>query len=382
MRTGKQGADRYVTGGTEWEKYTLQDLVKMVADQASAPQLERLADDWRAAGSEVVDAADLLTKALDELMDYWSGAAAEQARQDVALNAQWVADLGETAHKIGDPIQEAAGALKAAQDAMPEIPAKPAVPPALAADSAARGLEAGGPLVSAINGTAAGAESAFTAEQEEAKLKAMAVEAMKRFEGAAIGIDQATPQFEERATVLREHPEDKPPVPLPTPAPGNWIDTTVSYATDVEMRWAVLTAGGDPGTAAQGFDNATSHATAGSGSAGGAAGYGGGASFGGGGGSSADGSAARAPLQPGGAVGATEALPGGTRTGLPAAGVAAAGGQAGGSGSGMGMGGMPMGGAGMGGGQGDSGEHRRRYPYDAEDPFALDQKASPPVIGL
>ncbi|MFC7613087.1 hypothetical protein ACFQV2_05070 [Actinokineospora soli] len=46
---------------------------------------------------------------------------------------------------------------------------------------------------------------------------------------------------------------------------------------------------------------------------------------------------------------------------------------------------MPMGGAGMGAGAGSAGEgaeHRRRYPYDAENPFANDQKASPPVIGL
>ncbi|SDC99515.1 WXG100 family type VII secretion target [Actinokineospora iranica] len=376
MGTG-QADDRYVTGGVNWESYSLEDLVKMVAEQASAPQLERLADDWRAAGAEVVDAADVLSAALEELMTFWSGAAAEQARTDVALNAQWVADLGETARQIGDPIQEAAGALKAAQDAMPEIPPKPAVPPALAADSAAAGLDSGGPLASAIAGTAAGSESAFTAQQEEARLKAMAVEAMKRFEGAAIGIDQATPQFEDRGTALRPRPVE----PSPPRLPHDWLDTTVSYTTDVEMRWSALTAG-EPGTSVQGFEDAGSRYTGGAVS--GSGGFGGGGFSGGGLGSApgagegSGGATTRPPLPPGVAVGVTEAVPGGLRPG--AGGAVAA--SAGTHGGGMGMGGMPMAG-GLGMGQGGAGnEHRRRYPYDADDPFALDQKASPPVIGL
>ncbi|WP_146107913.1 hypothetical protein V5P93_001025 [Actinokineospora auranticolor] len=378
--TGRQADDRYVTGGVNWESYSLEQLVKMVAEQASAPQLERLADDWRAAGTEVVDASDVLRRALDDLMDFWSGTAAEQARTDVALNAQWVADLGETAHQIGDPIQEAAGALKAAQDAMPDLPDKPAVPPAQAADSAARGLDAGGPLVSAITGTAAGAESAFTAEQEQAQLKVRAVEAMKRFEGAAIGIDQATPRFEERGTELRPEPGDPgtpqfPPIRQPPSLPPGGIDGRISYETDVRLRWESLTASGDPGTAVQSLDSSAG---------GGSAGIGGG--FGGGGGGAAYGGAdaGRAALQPGGSVGVTEAVTGGGRAPVPmggGGGLAAASGSAG-AGAGMGVGGMPMGGAGMGAGGSESGEYRRRYPYDAEDPFALDQKASPPVIGL
>ncbi|WP_018684067.1 WXG100 family type VII secretion target [Actinokineospora enzanensis] len=363
----QQGRDEYVTAGYNWESCSLEQLVKMVTDQASAPQLERLADDWRAAGTEVVDAADVLSTALDELMNYWSGSAAEQARHDVALNAQWVSDLGETAKQIGDPIQEAAGALKAAQDAMPDLPTKPPVPPAQAADSAARALQSGGPLVSAISGTAAGTQSAFTAEQEQAKLKAMAVEAMKRFEGAAIGIDRATPAFEARDTVLHEHPQDPGPALPPPP------QTPVSYITDIEMRWAMLTANGsDPGTAVQSFDNAPGHPGTGT-----SAGYGGSAAIGG-----APASGDARPLGVGGAVGATEALASGpTRTFSPGNVPAAA--STGGAGSGTGMGGgMPMGAGGMGGHGDSAGEHRRRYPYDAEDPFALDQKASPPVIGL
>ncbi|MFC7613086.1 WXG100 family type VII secretion target [Actinokineospora soli] len=119
---GAGSADRYVVGGVNWESYTLEALIAMVADNASPAQLVQLADDWRQAGSEVSDSAAVLETALAQLMEFWSGTAAEQAREDVAANAQWLADLGDTAHQIGDPIQEAAGALKAAQDAMPALP--------------------------------------------------------------------------------------------------------------------------------------------------------------------------------------------------------------------------------------------------------------------
>lgn len=372
MGSGQQGADRYVTGGVNWEAYSLEDLVAMVAENASAPQLERLADDWRAAGAEVTDAAAVLATALEELMQYWSGAAAEQARADVAINAQWVGDLGETARQIGDPVQEAAGALKAAQDAMPEIPPTPPVDPALAVDAADRGAIVGGPMAAAINATAAGADSAFAAQQEQAQLKAVAVEAMRRFEGAALGIDAATPRFEERDTELRPRP-DAPRVPHPP----DWVPTEpVSYVTDVELRWLALT-GGNSGTTAQSLDNT---GTSGSGgSSGGGGGYGGGA-VGGAGGTAALGSpAARGPLQAGQQTGITESFqnPVKAATAGPVPHAASA------TGHGGMAGGMPMGGMGAGAGQGgDQGEHRRRYPFDADDPFALDQKASPPVIGL
>ena len=44
------------------------------------------------------------------------------------------------------------------------------------------------------------------------------------------------------------------------------------------------------------------------------------------------------------------------------------------------MGATPMGAGGMMGAAAQA--HRRRVPYDADDPFDTGQKASPPVIGL
>ncbi|GGS13076.1 PPE domain-containing protein [Actinokineospora fastidiosa] len=360
---GAGNGDRYVVGGVNWESYTLEALIAMVSDNASPVQLEQLADDWRQAGNEVSDAATVLETALAQLMTFWSGYAAEQARADVAANARWLGDLGETAHQIGDPIQEAAGALKAVQDAMPDLPPEALVPPARAADGADAGLNNGGALGAAISGTATGAESAFNAEAEQARLKEVAVEAMRRFEGAAIGIDEATPAFTEPTDTSPPMPRE-PHVPAPQPAPHT------PRPTD-EERWNDLTGGGT--TASGTVDDPPVRSTPGGGAP---------TPFGGGTtglNESPHGGPARQPVGAGPTVGLTETFnPGNRPAAAPTGGAIAA--SAGGAGAGMG--GMPMG-AGMGAGAGgDANEHRRRYPYDAENPFANDQKASPPVIGL
>ncbi|HEY0454629.1 PPE domain-containing protein [Actinophytocola sp.] len=372
-------SDYYVSGGVNWAGFTLEQLVSMVADQASAPQLERLALDWRSTGDGVVDAADYLADALDDLMNYWSGASAEKARHTVALNAQWVADLGTTARDMGSPIEEAAGALKSAQEAMPKLPA---VPPVEQPGSAPQGAEqvaalTGSPLGAAVGATAAGSESAFAAQAEQAELKRVAVETMQRFEAAAVGIDRATPRFlgQNNKLVPRDdglHHD---------PGSGVWI-SQISTATGVDVRWQILTSLPDGATAAQRASGDVA-----SGNMGSLTGTGfGGLGVGGGGGGMLMGGlgAGRSALGGlGGGDGAERvgavpnrgaALPT-TPSGAVIGGVNSAGGMNGA------MGAAPMG-AGMGMGAGAAQPHRRRFPFDADDPFDTGQKASPPVIGL
>jgi hypothetical protein len=372
--------DRYVTGGTNWDSYELPQLIAMVTDKVDLRGLAGLADDWRWTGNELVETADGLGSALDGLMDFWSGAAARQARTDVALNAQWLSDLGATAYQIGTPVEEAAGALKAAQDQMPELPdVDPAIAPGSAWDGASAAGFAGGPLGAAIGATAAGTESAAQAQLAETELKRQAVETMRRFETAAMGIDQAIPVFEGPSSVLRPRPDPrrpKPPDTRPAPPP-----------TDPGHSWQDLTGGGSQtGTSAQGFGG---HGGAGSHS---------GTLAGTGTGAFRDGSDRHGGLVgaggPGGRIGGAGSESGGPGTGTarPPAGERAPGvlpaASAGmidpdGHPGGAAGGGAPMGGgmgAGAGGGTGN--DHRRRFPFDADEPFALDQKASPPVIGL
>jgi uncharacterized protein YukE len=356
--------DHYVTGHTNWESYELPQLIAMVNEKVDIPALVRLADDWRYAGDDLMDSAQELGDALDRLMDFWSGDAAEQARNNVALNAQWVSDLGETAREIGDPVEEAAGALKAAQDQMPDLP--PVTPPMGSAPAGAtNGDAAGGPLGAAIGGVAAGSESAAEASEQEAKLKLQAVETMRRFETAAMSIDESIPEFAGPSTTLHPDPRDNVPGPRPIQGPPS----TVIVDSNTTMTWQHLTGSG---TSAADF-----------GGRGGGAAHGGGfAGVGGGGGSVTPGAPTPGHLPaPSGAVsGATPPPPiervGGT---LPAAAALPAEmeGHAGG------MGGAPMGGGmGMGAGAGTGNDHRRRFPFEEEDPFSPNQKASPPVIGL
>jgi hypothetical protein len=347
--------DRYVSGGVNWDAFTLEALVAMVSDKASVPQLERLADDWRETGQGVVVAADYLADALDDLMNFWSGASANQARHTVALNAQWIGDLGVTAKDMGGPIDEAAGALRSAQEAMPKLPETPAqtVPgsaPRGAEDAAA--VTDGSPLGAAVGATAAGTESAFQSQAEQEELKRIAVETMQRFEAAALGIDEATPQFQGQNETLRPRADGVLP-----DQDDRWLQQ-VDAAAGVEERWQLLTGMTDASAATA---RASASVTAGGfgGDAAGAGPVAGLGTLGGG------------PDRLGAVIGARPGLPVPTPGfGSPAVGTT----------PGMtGPIGAPMAGAGtQPGGQ----EHRRRVPFEDDDPFDTGETASKPVIGL
>ena len=371
--------DFYVNGGVNWPGFTLPELVSMVADQASVPQLERLALDWRTAGDGIVDTADYLADALDDLMNYWTGSSAEAARHTVALNAQWVSDLGTTAHDMSGPIDEAAGALKAAQEAMPTLPdvapvAQPGSAPINAEQAAAL---TGSPLGGAVAAAAAGSRSAFTAQAEQATAKRVAVETMQRFETAAVGIDRATPRFLGQNDTLV--PRDDLVL---DPGSGTWV-SQVTTTTGIDMRWKVLTNLPLDATAAQravgGIDGSNFGLISGSySSIGGIGGAGAGAMNLGpiAGGASALGglNGGEGPDRFGGAIPTRGgALPATTASGV-------IGGANSPHGVGGPMGATPMGAGGMMGAAAQA--HRRRVPYDADDPFDTGQKASPPVIGL
>jgi hypothetical protein len=369
---GRTG-DRYVSGGVNWTAFTLQQLVNMVADKASVPQLERLADDWRDTGDGVTVASDYLAEALDDLMNFWSGRSADQARHTVALNAQWIGDLGVTAKEMGDPIDEAAGALKSAQEAMPKLPeTPPATGSAPQGADAIAALTGDSQLGAAVGGTAAGTESALEAQAEQEKLKLIAVETMQRFEAAALGIDEATPQFEGQSTVLRPRVDE-----TDLDVDGDLWRTKVDTATGVDARWQALTGLTDASAATQRGTTAMSDFSGGFAS-------GGGSTLGGGGG------VVSGPVGGGGTLGDTpDRVGGGSGGARPGLSVTASGAVSATGAMSPGMTGpigAPMGGA-MGGGMGAQAggqQHQRRVPFDGDDddPFDTGQTASKPVIGI
>jgi hypothetical protein len=192
-RQERETNDHYVTGGVHWDGFSLEHLIKMVAERASPQQLNALADEWRNQGTAINQASTDLQRSLNTLMQYWSGSAADQSAQTVTGNAAWIAELGNTAQNMAAPIEHAGGALKSAQDTMPGKPHSNWL--ATAGGGAAAGFAVGGPIGAAFGAAIGGIASAFGFGSNKKKLKRQAVQTMQRYETALLGIDGTTPQF-------------------------------------------------------------------------------------------------------------------------------------------------------------------------------------------
>ncbi|MCE7008428.1 WXG100 family type VII secretion target [Kibdelosporangium philippinense] len=332
--------DMYVTGGTHWNGYSLESLIKMVSREANPSQLQFLAETWRTQGQKLTASADDLERSLTALMRFWSGAGAEEARAKVTHNAKWISGLGQTATKIAEPVDDSGGALTSAQSTMPGAP-KGGLWSGLgtAGGAAAAGFAIGGPFGAAAGAVLGGIASAFGFGSNKKKLKRKAVQTMTRYETAILGIDRATPQFGQPSDGITDPSWNRPgargPIgTLPSGAkpPGTFESgTTVpSFADSAAGRWGALTGVGT--------------------------------------GSGIDVDALRDKRFAGAVPGVAVPMTGGGRGGDTARGRSV----------GYGPGGM---GAAPGGQKEEDQEHKRRYPHE-EDLFTGDLKAAPPIIGL
>lgn len=373
---GRDGDDRYVVAGTHWDGFSHKSLFKMVWENADPTHVERLADTWSRQGRSITDRSEELQRSLDKLMRYWQGGAADQAASTVRSNAVWLGELGETATRMSDPIDHAAGALRSAQQQMPAPPGGFSL--SSLGGGAAAGFAVGGPLGAGIGAMIGGIGSMFGGASKKRKLKRRAVQTMERFETAAIDVDSTTPAFGGPAVGggggngggSGPRPGTGPLPPHLNPLPGDGGGTGgVTTPSDAgrgvtvpsfagggghDPRWGALTGG------PAGFGVDAGKFGGGKGGLGGP--------FGGPGG-------LLGALPVGGAgrggvgAGARDMLRAG-RGGVGAGGRFGAGGVAGG----------PF--AGRGQGQGDEDrEYDRRFPLE-EDLFSDDTKAAPPVIGL
>lgn len=405
--------DYYVTGGTHWDGYSLESLIRMVADQANPAQLQFLADTWRRQGGKVSTSAENLQQSLVTLMQYWTGAGADEASTTVAKNSQWISHLGATATKIAEPVDDSGGALRSAQSTMPGAP-KGGFWSGLgtAGGAAAAGFAVGGPFGAAAGAVIGGLASAFGFGSSKKKLKRKAVQTMSRYEGAILNIDRATPQFVESANSTTDpiwtdptHRGGVGPLPPGVTLPGHGghvppgeggpggstgpgagggigggigagvgsgshIGTTPSFTESPSGRWASMTGVGPYGLGTDGLGGL------------GGGGFGddmarGGRMFGAGLGAGAAGGAAGMGL---GASGMPMAGAGGYGMGADAERAGSKYGRAGMAGR-AGTGGYGPGGMGAGANKEEDQEHKRRFPVE-EDLFTGDLKAAPPVIGL
>lgn len=351
-RQMREDNDRWVTGGVHWNGYSLESLIRMVANKSSPAQLEALAGEWTTHGSAVSRASDDMRRSLTKLLQFWGGTAADEAARKVMTNARWIGELGSTAQEMSGPIRDAAGALRSAQDTMPGMPKNNWL--STAGGGAAAGFAVAGPVGAAFGAALGGIASAFGFGNKKKKMKRKAVQTMERFETALLGIDSITPQFpapEDGAnpgdpTGPRPTPPiDRPGVPVVPPGggvasprppmDGGNTGTDPSFAFGPEGRWQSLTGLG-AGGAGPGIPGV---------------GTGGG---GGGGGLGLGGLGAFPPGMGGGRPGTAAGRPGGP--GLAGAGRP---GTGTGRGSGAGRGGVgrggAIGGAPVGGGRGGSG---------------------------
>ncbi|CAM4135459.1 WXG100 family type VII secretion target [Kibdelosporangium persicum] len=366
VRAGRRVEDDiYVTGGTHWNGYSLESLIKMVSREANPAQLQFLADTWRRQGEKLSASAADLQRSLGTLMQFWSGAGADEARGKVAHNARWIAGLGQTATQIAEPVDDSGGALSSAQSTMPGAP-KGGLWSGLATagGAAAAGFAIGGPFGAAAGAVIGGIASAFGFGSDKKKLKRKAVQTMTRYETAILGIDRATPRFGPPSDGIVDPIWNQPGgrggvgtmpsgVRLPGSGSGTGVGsggmgssewsygTTPSFADNASARWGALTGAGP---------------------------------YSGGIGSGINVDALRDSKRFAGAVpgvGMPPMFGGGARPTDHANRYGR--GNLAGYGPG-GMGAAP-------GRKDEEQEHRRRYPHE-EDLFTGDLKAAPPVIGL
>ncbi|MGX7825147.1 WXG100 family type VII secretion target [Actinokineospora sp. 24-640] len=416
-RSRRRENDRWVTGGVHWDGYSLKTLQRMVGNNANANQLDMLADQWAQQGRRISDGAQELSRSMQRLLQFWTGAASEGAQRAVVRNAAWLSETAETASTMAGPVEQAGGALRSAQSTMPGgSPSSPWL--GTMGGGAAAGMAIGGPVGAVFGAAIGGIASAFGFGSNKKKMKRKAVQTMQRYENALLGIDGQTPQFsapadgvDPGANPVQTRPPStgvpgpgvtlpggtapdlvggpRVPPPMPTPGMGTTPSFVPGFDAGWDRRWQGLTgfgpgAGGGAGAGGAhglgmgnglGFGGMPGAGGLGAGRGGagaGRAGMGAGAGRGVGVGAGAGAGGNRG----GGAYGRGGALGERTR------------GAAGRFGRGTGFGdphGRGTGGYGAGAGgarKEEDSEHRRRVPLE-EDPFtAHDLRAAPPVIGL
>jgi hypothetical protein len=328
-------------GTTNWNAYTHQQLYDMLWQNADVGNVSSVAAEWGTHSSRLADNADSVRSQRTALSSNWSGGAAEPAADRLGALGDRLAGTGTRAGTVGTATQNAGDALAVARNTMPPPPGDPtgmvvtsavagagagaAIGAIVGAGAGGVGAGPGALMGAAIGAVAAGGGSLFLANVAAAEQKAQAVHVMQTYEA---GLQHSAQSV--------------------APAPAGVTDTN--------------TFGTGSTTSTAGYVGPS----AGSGGLGG--GYGSGGvpwqRLTGGGALSGAGSGLRSGVGPvSGLLGQSAALP----EELAAE-------RAGGTGM------VPASGS-RGRGEPD-GEHRNRLPTVDQHLFAVDQRATTPVIGL
>ncbi|HEX3779439.1 MAG TPA: hypothetical protein VHX38_07205 [Pseudonocardiaceae bacterium] len=323
-------------GTTNWNAYTHQQLYDMIWNNADVGDVSSVAADWSTHSSELADNASSVRTQRTALQSNWTGGAAEPAADRLGELGDRLAGIGTRAGTVAQATQNAGDALAVARNTMPPPPGDPtglvvtsavagagagaAIGAVVGAGAGGVGAGPGALMGAAIGAVAAGGGSLFLANVTAAEQKAQAVQVMQTYEASLRHSGQAV---------------------APTP-PGATEASSFGAGSLTSTSGYVGPAGGGlGGTGAVPWQRLT------------------------GGASGAGLDAVRSGIGPAaGLLGPSSALP------EELAAEQAAGGT-----------GMMPGSGSRGTGEDDR-EHRNRLPTVDQQLFALDQRATSPVIGL
>lgn len=162
-------------GGTNWNAYSHEQLHGMLWQDADVGDVGAVADEWGRHSTELTGYADALRREADALRTNWAGRAAELAADRLGELSDKIWNVGARASTVQKATGDAGDALATARNTMPPPPPDPMT---LATSSVGAG-----PLPP-LNAVIIGAARIFTADAVSGVAKAEAVRVMQTYEAS------------------------------------------------------------------------------------------------------------------------------------------------------------------------------------------------------
>ncbi|HEV2782629.1 MAG TPA: hypothetical protein VGX25_24825 [Actinophytocola sp.] len=186
-------------GGTNWNAYSHEQLYRMLWQDADVGDVSAVAAEWGRHGTALTGFADALRGQAAALRSNWQGRSAEAAADRLAELSDRIWNAGARAGAVGKAVGDAGDALALARNTMPPPPPDP-----MTLMTSAVGA---GPL-SPLEAVAVGGARLFTADAVAGASKAEAVRVMQRYEASLRNSGQRVVPAQADATTPRTYPAD------------------------------------------------------------------------------------------------------------------------------------------------------------------------------
>ncbi|EWC64149.1 putative: hypothetical protein [Actinokineospora spheciospongiae] len=241
-------------GGTNWNAYSHEQLHRMLWEGADVGDVGAVAAEWGRHGSALTGFADALRREADALRANWQGPAAGQAADRLAELSDRVWNAGARASTVQKAADDAGAALATARNTMPPPPPDPMT---LVTSSVGAG-----PL-NPLHAVLIGGARIFTADAVAGVAKAQAVGVMRNYEASLnhsgtqvvpAGSGATTPRSYEVSGVAgtgAEEPVGSPGATSAASAVG--AGSSVGRGGTGGVPWSRLVGGTPPGSGAGGL---------------------------------------------------------------------------------------------------------------------------------